>query len=76
MIMRRDFDNDAKHWWYFHDFDETMSIVLPFGKEGGQGRHPTQKPVALFEYLIKIYSNPGEVVFDPFIGRGRRPSPR
>ena len=44
--------------------------VMPFGKEGGQGRHPTQKPVALFEYLIKMYSNPGEVVLDPFMGSG------
>ena len=26
--------------------------------------HPTQKPVALFEYLVKTYSNPGEVVLD------------
>src|SRR5690606_35603545 len=26
--------------------------------------HPTQKPVALFEYLIRTYSNPGDVVLD------------
>jgi site-specific DNA-methyltransferase (adenine-specific) len=44
--------------------------VLPFGKEGGKGRHPTQKPVSLFEYLIRMYSNPEEVVFDPFMGSG------
>lgn len=44
--------------------------VLPFRKEGGKGRHPTQKPVSLFEYLISTYSNPGEVVFDPFMGSG------
>ncbi len=43
---------------------------MPFEKEGGKGRHPTQKPVALFEYLIKMYSNPGEVVLDPFMGSG------
>lgn len=28
------------------------------------GLHPTQKPVALFEYLIKTYTNPGEIVLD------------
>lgn len=32
--------------------------------------HPTQKPVALFEYLIKTYTNPGDVVMDNCIGSG------
>lgn len=32
--------------------------------------HPTQKPVALFEYLIKTYTNPGDVVLDNCIGSG------
>lgn len=32
--------------------------------------HPTQKPVALFEYLIRTYTNEGEVVLDNTIGSG------
>ena len=32
--------------------------------------HPTQKPVALFEYLINTYTNPGEVVLDNCMGSG------
>lgn len=32
--------------------------------------HPTQKPVALFEYLIKTYTNPGELVLDNCMGSG------
>ena len=32
--------------------------------------HPTQKPVALFEYLIKTYTNEGETVLDFCIGSG------
>lgn len=32
--------------------------------------HPTQKPVALFEYLIKTYSNEGDLVLDSFSGSG------
>lgn len=32
--------------------------------------HPTQKPVALFEYLIKTYTNPGEMVLDNCAGSG------
>jgi site-specific DNA-methyltransferase (adenine-specific) len=37
---------------------------------GKQALHPTQKPVALFEYLIRTYTNEGEVVLDNCIGSG------
>ena len=33
-----------------------------------RGLHPTQKPVALFEYLIKTYTNEGETVLDNVMG--------
>lgn len=36
----------------------------------GQTVHPTQKPVALFEYLIKTYTNEGETVLDNCMGSG------
>jgi DNA modification methylase len=32
--------------------------------------HPTQKPVALYEYLIKTYTNPGDTVLDFCMGSG------
>jgi len=32
--------------------------------------HPTQKPVALCEYLIKTYTNEGETVLDNCMGSG------
>lgn len=32
--------------------------------------HPTQKPVDLLEFLVKTYSNEGDVVLDPFMGSG------
>lgn len=35
-----------------------------------RGLHPTQKPVALFEYLIKTYTNEGETVLDNCAGSG------
>ena len=37
---------------------------------GNKSIHPTQKPVALFEYLIKTYTNEGELVLDNCIGSG------
>ena len=32
--------------------------------------HPTQKPVALLEYLVKTYTNAGETVLDNTMGSG------
>ena len=43
--------------------------VLEIASEG-KTVHPTQKPVALFEYLIKTYTNEGETVLDNCIGSG------
>jgi site-specific DNA-methyltransferase (adenine-specific) len=35
-----------------------------------RGLHPTQKPVSLFEYLIKTYTNEGDLVLDNCMGSG------
>lgn len=35
-----------------------------------KGFHPTQKPVALFEYLIRTYTREGDLVLDPCCGSG------
>ena len=43
--------------------------VLAF-KRDKTGLHPTQKPVALCEYLIKTYTNEGETVLDNCMGSG------
>lgn len=42
--------------------------VLEFNQE--RGHHPTQKPVALMEYLIRTYTNEGDVVLDNCMGSG------
>ena len=33
-------------------------------------QHPTEKPLKLFEYFIKLHSNKGDLVLDPFCGSG------
>ena len=35
-----------------------------------RGSHPTQKPITLFEYLIKTYTNEGDLVLDNCMGSG------
>lgn len=48
--------------------DRYPKQILDFAE--GNKIHPTQKPVALFEYLIKTYTNPGNVVLDNCAGSG------
>jgi site-specific DNA-methyltransferase (adenine-specific) len=43
--------------------------VLRFARDKGKV-HPTQKPVALFEYLIRTYTNDGATVLDNCCGAG------
>ena len=44
--------------------------ILTFDVRPERGLHPTQKPVALMEYLIKTYTNEGETVLDFTMGSG------
>lgn len=44
--------------------------VIKFKSARGNSTHPTQKPVALMEYLIKTYTNEGETVLDFTMGSG------
>lgn len=34
------------------------------------GQHPTQKPVRLLERIIALVTQPGDTIFDPFMGSG------
>ena len=42
--------------------------VLEYSSD--RGFHPTQKPVRLLEYLVRIYTNPGDTVLDFTMGSG------
>ena len=53
---------------YDQEFTNYPTTILPFPNESGL--HPTQKPVALMEYLIKTYTNEGETVLDFTMGSG------
>lgn len=43
---------------------------IRFNIRDGRGYHPTQKPVALMEYLVKTYTMKGETVLDFTMGSG------
>ena len=46
------------------------NTILNFNNVMKKQLHPTQKPVALFEYLIKTYTNEGDTVLDNCAGSG------
>ena len=51
--------------------DENLRVPSSVQKFNRQrGLHPTQKPVALFEYLIRTYTNEGNLVLDNCAGSG------
>ena len=54
---------------YLQEFTNYPSQVLHFESVTG-AIHPTQKPVFLFEYLIKTYTNEGDLVLDNCAGSG------
>jgi site-specific DNA-methyltransferase (adenine-specific) len=46
------------------------SSVQRFPNPNNKNVHPTQKPTALFEYLIRVYTNENEVILDNCLGSG------
>ena len=55
---------------YDEDKRYPSSVQYFNNREKVRGLHPTQKPVALFEYLIKTYTNKGDLVLDNCAGSG------
>ena len=60
----------------FHDVKSVSNEYYPTNllrisnANRAEKTHPTQKPVALMEYLIKTYTNEGETVLDNCMGSG------
>lgn len=81
--MNIQFVNSTECWIYFinkgtsgtfhnngkvcHDFIESSICPLSEKKEG---KHPTQKPLAIMKYLVTTLTDPNDVVLDPFMGSG------
>ena len=61
-------EKEDKVYTYTHTYPKS---IIEFSNARQKGKvHPTQKPVPLFEYLIKTYTNKGEIVLDNCIGSG------
>lgn len=55
---------------YLQEWTNYPQSVLHFTDSQRGKIHPTQKPVALFEYLIRTYTNEGDLVLDNCAGSG------
>ena len=60
--------SEKKRRTYIQEYTNYPKNILRFNAD--RGLHPTQKPVELFEYLIKTYTNEGETVLDNCMGSG------
>jgi site-specific DNA-methyltransferase (adenine-specific)/modification methylase len=62
------------HTWNFgkqsemHNFIETP--ICMGSERVTDPKHPTQKPLSVLRHILKIASNPGDMVLDPFMGVG------
>jgi len=83
-VKKRFKDNEISQWEAFSEHIQQTSMSHPMRYKvnpinfidincvlrAGGTLHPTQKPVALMEYLIKTYTNEGETVLDFTMGSG------
>lgn len=67
--LSNNYGERGEAWTESLDGKRNPLTILSFPKDATK-LHPTQKPVALLEYLIKTYSNENDVVFDSCMGSG------
>jgi site-specific DNA-methyltransferase (adenine-specific) len=60
---------EGKEYNKTYEYKNPITLI-EFDKIRKGAVHPTQKPVALLEYLIKTYTNEGETVLDNCMGSG------
>ena len=53
-----------------YEADKLLPISIQKFSKDNKPQHPTQKPVALLEYLVKTYTNEGDTVLDNTMGSG------
>lgn len=63
------YGNRGSAWSESKNGERNPLTILSFARDGNR-QHPTQKPVALLEWLIKTYTNEGDTVLDSCMGSG------
>jgi site-specific DNA-methyltransferase (adenine-specific) len=74
----RTYTNDRTSLWLKYNDEQQKTYtqlypktILKYSNAAQKGKvHPTQKPVELMEYLVKTYTNQGDIVLDNCMGSG------
>ncbi len=61
--------NGGKAYRVFKHYLINSTVAAQYTKDTFTG-HPSQKPIALIEELVKRYSKEGDTILDPFMGSG------
>jgi hypothetical protein len=69
-VTRNDWIEWAESCWHWRDIRETDTLNTAAGKGEGDTKHICPLQLGVIERLVKLYSNPGEIVFSPFAGIG------
>jgi site-specific DNA-methyltransferase (adenine-specific) len=67
------YGRESRETTWIDDGRRHPTSVLDFACCRGADRiriHPTQKPLDLLRWLVRTYSNPGDLIVDPFAGGG------
>ena len=59
----------AEYAWTSFNENAKVFECAPQGRPG-ERFHATQKPVALYKWILSRYAKPGQTIFDPYLGSG------
>ena len=60
----------AEYAWTSFNQNAKVFDYPPQGKPGDERFHATQKPIALYKWILSRYAKPGDKIFDPYLGSG------
>jgi site-specific DNA-methyltransferase (adenine-specific) len=58
----------AEYAWTSFNGNAKVFEYAPQGKANDQRFHPTQKPIALYEWILSKYAKPGDKILDTHVG--------
>lgn len=58
----------CEYAWTSFNSNAKMFEYTPQGRSGDNRFHPTQKPVALYEWILNNYAKEGETILDTHVG--------
>ena len=58
----------AEYAWTSFNDNAKIFECAPQGKKGDERFHPTQKPIALYEWLLSRYAKEGDIILDTHVG--------